>query len=89
MTASNFEKNDSIMKIYYIMPYYLLKWPYYNTLKKIMSVNITQQTICRVISQQMLYFSQHFADKFCLENACCVMFTDICCHLTDMTLLGV
>ena len=22
MTASNFEKNDSIMKIYYIMPYY-------------------------------------------------------------------
>ena len=51
-----------------------------------MSVN-TQQRICRVISQQM-YFSQHFARKFCLENACRVMFTDICCHLTDMTFLG-
>ena len=53
-----------------------------------MSVNITQQTICRVISQQMLHFSQHFAEKFCLENAYCVMFTDICCHLTDMTFSG-
>ena len=53
-----------------------------------MSVNITKQRICRVISQQMLYFSQHFVEKFCLENACCVMFTDICCHLTDMTFLG-
>ena len=52
-----------------------------------MSVKITQQTICRVISQQLLYFSQHFAEKFCLEYACCVMFTDICCHLTDMTFL--
>ena len=40
-------------------------------------------------SQQMLSFSQHFAEKFCLENACGVMFTDICCHLTDMTFLGV
>ena len=30
--------------------------------------NITQQRICRVISQQMLYFSQHFVEKFCLEN---------------------
>ena len=49
----------------------------------------TTKDICRVISQQMLYFSQHFADKLCLENACCVMFTDICCHLTDMTFLGV
>ena len=54
-----------------------------------MSVNITQQRICRVISQQMLYFSHHFAEKFCPENACCVMFTDICCHFTDMTFLGV
>ena len=54
-----------------------------------MSVNITQQRICRVISQQMLYFSQHFPEKFCLEKACRVMFTDICCHLTDMTFLGV
>ena len=53
------------------------------------SENITQQTICRVISQQMLYFSQHFVEKFCLENACRVMFTDICCHLTDMTFLRV
>ena len=53
-----------------------------------MPVNITQQRICRVISQQMLYFSQHFAEKFCPENACRVMFTDICCHLTDMTFLG-
>ena len=53
-----------------------------------MSVSITQQRICRVISQQMLYFSQHFAEKFCLEKACRVMFTDICCHLTDMTFLG-
>ena len=35
-------------------------------LKKLKSVNITQQKICRVISQQMLHFSQHFADKFCL-----------------------
>ena len=35
------------------------------------SENITQQTICRVISQQMLYFSQHFVEKFCLENASC------------------
>ena len=43
-----------------------------------MPVNITQQTICRVTSQQILYFSQHFAENFCLENACCVMFTDIC-----------
>ena len=58
------------------------------TLKKVMSVNITKQRICRVISQQMLYFSQHFAEKCCLENACCVMFTDICYHLTDMTFLG-
>ena len=56
-------------------------------LKKVMSVNITQQSICRVISQQMLYFSQHFVEKFCLENACRVMFTDICCHLTDITFL--
>ena len=30
--------------------------------EKKMSVNITQHTICRVISQQMLYFSQHFAE---------------------------
>ena len=58
-----------------------------DALKKIMPVNITQQTICRVISQQILYFSQHFAENFCLENACCVMFTDICYHLTDMTFL--
>ena len=50
-----------------------------------MSVNITQQSICRVISQQMLCFSQHFADKFCLENACRVMFTYICGNLTDVT----
>ena len=48
-----------------------------------MSVNITQQTIYRVISQ-------HFAEKFCLENACCVMFMDICCHVRQMTFfLGV
>ena len=53
-----------------------------------MSVNITQQRICRVISQQMLCESQHFAEKFCRENACCVMFTNIYCHLTDMTFLG-
>ena len=60
-----------------------------NVSERLMSVNITQQRICRVISQQMLYFSQHFAEQFCLENACRVMFTDICCHLTDMTFLGV
>ena len=36
----------------------------------------------------MLSFSQYFADKFCLEIAYFVMFTDICCHLTDMTFLG-
>ena len=47
-----------------------------------MSVNIPQQKICTVISH-------HFAEKFCPENACCVMFTDICCHLTDITFLGV
>ena len=27
-------------------------------------------------------------EKFCLENAFRVMFTDICCHLTDMTFFG-
>ena len=53
-----------------------------------MFVNITQQRTCLIILQQMLYFSQYFADKFYLENACCVMFMDICCHLTDMTFLG-
>ena len=37
-----------------------------------MSVNNTQQRICRVISQQMFYFSQHFAETNCPENACCV-----------------
>ena len=36
-----------------------------------MSVNITQQRISRVISQQMLYFSQHFAEKFCLKCILC------------------
>ena len=32
--------------------------------------------------------TQHFVDKFCLENECCVILTDICCDLTDMTFLG-
>ena len=30
-----------------------------------------------------ILFLRKYADKFCVDNACCVMIMDTCCHLTD------
>ena len=35
-----------------------------------------------------ILFLRKYADKFCVDNACCVMIMDTFCHLTDVVSLN-